>query len=524
MTEPPVTDATSPQVHRSYLKRRLAVNTGAAVVTNLWAIVVSVAVVPVLLAGLGAEQFGVWAVLLTFSAVTGWFSLADVGVSVSASNSIAAAHAAGDRDAVARIASSTSWFFVLVAAIGSVAFAAVGVLALAVSGLGDDHPRWHLGTVVVWFGVQIGADTVARSATTILDGVQRVDLARLLDAIRRTAVAAAAAGAATVNGTLRSVAVAAAGASAASAALAVAVGRRAAGVRLGRWSAVETGRLVRAGAPIAVLRPLGVIHRTMDRLIVAAVIGPVGVAAVEVAASLQNGADAVLSASSYSVTPTAAYLEGRGDDGGLRALLVRATKASLLATLPVATFAIALGGPIVEVWLGDDAPDDAGVLVALAGSAIAVVSLAAVASNLLVGIGRSSAVLHAAIGSIIINLGSSVWLANEIGTRGVFVGTILGSLYVAPALVRAATRATGTPIAELARGAVARGVAPSVALAAVLAAVVLVVDGAWARLLVGVTIGGPVALAATVGYGLSPPERAALRRRLRRPPTADRGR
>lgn len=522
MTEPPVTDASSRHDHRAFLKRRLMVNTGAAVITNLWAIVVSVAVVPVLLAGLGTEQFGVWAIMLTFSAVTGWFSLADLGVSVAASNALAAAHAAADRAAMTRTASSTVWFFGAAATASGLVFVGAGTLVVEVTSIGDDHPSWRLGGVVAWVGVQIAADLLARSSTTILDGLQRVDLARLLDSARRTAVAAATGIAATTAGTLRAVAMAAALASLAGLALSLVISRSVTEVHLRGGARASVVELLRAGAPIAVLRPLGVIHRVMDRIVVAAVIGPIGVAAVEVASSLQNGADAVLSASSYSVTPTAAYLDGGNDRAGLRALLVRATKVSLLATLPVAVFIVVLGGPIVEVWLGDDRPDDSALLVALAGTAIALLSLAAVASNLLVGIGHSRSVLTAALGSIVVNLVCSIWLAIAIGTPGVFVATILGSLYVVPALWGAALRATGTPMSELVGGALIRGVVPSAVLATTLATIMLVVDGAWTRLGVGAALGGAAVTAVTFGYGLSAPERRAIVERLRRAkPSAD---
>jgi O-antigen/teichoic acid export membrane protein len=64
---------------------------------------------------------------------------------------------------------------------------------------------------------------------------------------------------------------------------------------------------------VAVLRPLGVLHRTIDRVVVGSVLGPSAVALVEIATQMMNGADAILSAMSYAVLPSAAWLRARGD-------------------------------------------------------------------------------------------------------------------------------------------------------------------------------------------------------------------
>ena len=53
--------------------------------------------------------------------------------------------------------------------------------------------------------------------------------------------------------------------------------------------------------------------RTVDRFVVGVLLGPGAVSLVEIATQLQNGADAVLSASSYAVVPGAAHLDAHGD-------------------------------------------------------------------------------------------------------------------------------------------------------------------------------------------------------------------
>src|SRR5437588_12344192 len=61
-------------------RRRVLLNTVSTGAANLWAIVVALATLPLLLHGLGAQAFGTWVLLQTFSAITGWFSLVALGV------------------------------------------------------------------------------------------------------------------------------------------------------------------------------------------------------------------------------------------------------------------------------------------------------------------------------------------------------------------------------------------------------------------------------------------------------------
>ena len=79
----------------------------------------------------------------------------------------------------------------------------------------------------------------------------------------------------------------------------------------------------------------GVLHRTMDRTIVGIILGPSAVALVEVATQIQNGVSAAMSASSFSVISSSAFVRGSGDQHRLRELLVRATRYTCLATLPL---------------------------------------------------------------------------------------------------------------------------------------------------------------------------------------------
>ena len=207
-------------------------------------------------------------------------------------------------------------------------------------------------------------------------------------------------GAAAVFGTLQATVGAALAASCVGALISAIVATRKVKCSLRSPSLAVVVELVRAGIAIGLLRPLGVIHRTMDRIIVGVVIGPTAVGGVEVAASLQNGIDAILSASSNPVTPSASFLQAGGDTEGLRRVFTRGTRYSLLATIPAGVFVVMLSPQIIEVWIGSDAPEASAALARLGGLAIMVMAIAAVGSNLLIGIGQARLVLLAAAVSV----------------------------------------------------------------------------------------------------------------------------
>src|SRR4051812_33865443 len=83
-------------------RRQLITNTVASGMSNGWAMVAGLVSVPLLLSGLGREAFGVWALVMTFSATNGWLSLADLGAVVATTRRVAASMAVEDRRAARR--------------------------------------------------------------------------------------------------------------------------------------------------------------------------------------------------------------------------------------------------------------------------------------------------------------------------------------------------------------------------------------------------------------------------------------
>ncbi|MBV9413193.1 MAG: polysaccharide biosynthesis protein [Acidimicrobiia bacterium] len=491
-------------------RRRVLVNTASTGIANAWAMVVALVSLPLMLSGMGPSAFGLWVLIQTFSAVNGWFSLADVGVGTATTRAVAEKASVDDHTAVGAIVSSGLSVFASLGVVCAAALALLGPLFLPALFHAPQKLEHALRVAIVLFAVQVMFDLLTEGFESCLEGLQRVDLSRGADALRRTLVAAATVAAAQTDGRLESVALASLGASVVGTVIGGAVLRRHLRGRVARPQRDQIWDLVRYAKTVAILRPLGVIQRTMDRLVVGAVLGPAAVAIVEIATQILNGAEAVLSASSYAVVPSAAWLAARQDHGTLREFLHRGTKYSLLATVPVAAGAAVLAGPIVRVWLGPHFEQAAGVAAVALLTTLATAPIQ-VGSNLLLGIGRASDILRAAAAAIVVNLVMSLVLVHITGIVGVFQATLLSCLVLVPILSRSMLRAVGSDLGTFLHDAVLPVIPPAVALVLAAGAVLAAPLSDVVTLVAGALAGGLAYLAVALRFSVHRSELDELR-------------
>jgi O-antigen/teichoic acid export membrane protein len=496
-------------------RRRIVVNTASTAAGNVWAIVIALVTLPLLLRGLGTEAFGTWVLLQTFSAITGWFSLLDLGIGTASTRTVAGEAATGSRGVAVVVGSSLAVFAALGLAC-AVALAAIGPIVFPRLFHTPEHLVDELQFAAVVFAAQAAVDLLTEGIEACLEGTQRVDLSRLIDATRRTAVAVATCIAALAGGGLGGVAVASFGASTVGTVFAIVLLRatlRASGsgidrLKVSREVVVE---LLRYGRDVAVLRPLGVLHRTMDRVIAGTVLGPSAVALVEIATQVQNGADAILSASSYAVVPSASWLSAREDESALRRLLLDGTRFSMLVTAPVVVGAAMLIDPLLRVWVGRSYGEAAGLAV-VALLYVALTSPLQVGSNLLLGTGGARSILKAALIAVVINLVASLVLANTIGLVGVFLGTLVGTSVLVPLLGRSVIGEVRASPLQFVRQSVVPAILPTIAMILTIAAVRAAGLGDWPTIVVGGLL-GLIAFAVTaVRFSLHRSERAEITR------------
>jgi len=480
--------------------------------------------VPLLLTGLGTTAFGLYTLLLTFSAVNGWFSLVDLGMWTAATREIAAEASRGDHDEATEIARTVLVGVPVVGAAVAVVFAIAGSRWLPEAFHTPAALVADLQFAIVLFAGTIVLDLVTGTAESCLEGYQRVDLSRGCDALRRALFAAATVATALAGGGLRGVAVAGIAAAAAGALVTLVVLRphlvhrsRSRDTFARRFSS-----LLRAGRTVAVLRPLGVVERTMNRTVVGVLLGPAAVTAVEIATQVQNGADAVLSASSYAVVPSASWLGARRDDATLRALVLRGTKYAVAVTGCVAVLGMLLVAPALRLWVGAAAAGHSETLAVLGLISVLMVAPMAVGSNLLLGVNRTGAILRAAAAAIVVNLGASLVLVDRIGAAGAFVATLAANCVVVPLLMRSFLRCVDVPLGRFLRRAVLPSVFPLVAMTIAVLPVVLGPFGDAVTVAVGAVLGVLVFALTARATLVSRDETRELLGALRRPAPAHR--
>jgi O-antigen/teichoic acid export membrane protein len=485
----------------------------AAVTTagNFWAIAVTALTLPLTLRGLGVEAFGVWAIIQTFSVFTGWLTLADIGIGTAATRFIAARRAVGDDNGVA-VCVSTS-----LAAFAAIAFGAAGLIGVCggaalrtvfhvPAGLGHDA-----GIAVLFFAVQVLFDFVTRASECCLEGLNRVDLSRGLEMVRRTIVVATVAAVAHTGGGLVGAAAASAIVSGPVSALSLVLLHRE--LRPHAWSApawAELGKLFEYGREIAVLKPIGVVHRMMDRVIVGAALGPASVSLVEVATQVQAGADSILSAASYAVVPGASWLDARGEKAKLAELQLRGTRLSVLATMPLVVLPAMFAPELLRVWMGPS-QHAAAPLVVLGLVYIGVTAPAQVSSNLLVGVGHARSVLWPSLMAVAVNLAASIALVHLIGVPGAFVGTLVASPIVIALITRAALHLVEVDVTVFARDVIRPLLPPCAALLGTSAAFALAPLSDLTTIVIGGAVGLLVYAVSSVYFAFDPSERAQLR-------------
>ena len=456
-------------------------NTAAAGAGNAWAIVVNLISLPLLLRGLGADGLGLWVLLQSFSARRGWLSLADLGIGLAATRSIARGSGSGAQRSEIDTLIATTWAVSVILGLAAAALlATVGLWLLPGLFRTPDGLRTHVELAIGLYALQVPCDLLIDAANDCLTGLQRVDSARAIDALRRTLVGAATVGAALVYHNIAAVAAASASATLVAAGVGIPLFARSALPRA-RPSISVARRLISDSATLGLFAAFCVVQATMDRLVVGFVLGPSQVAITEIALQVYNGADAILAAVTGAVIPAAAYLHGRGDRTGLRILLMTGSKYVCLTSLPFTIGAMVLAWPLVATWVGGQyAPAVLPIVLAMVYLLIATPSQVA---SYIVQTGPSSrSLIRAYILATSANLILTIGLVPYLGVPGAFLATV-------PAMRLAFSDASAAPH-EFSRASLVPVLLPCVALISTIAALTLLHTPTRLLLLLGTLLGG----------------------------------
>ncbi len=256
----------------------------------------------------------------------------------------------------------------------------------------------------------------------------------------------------------------------------------------------------------------------LDRILVAgflsvAVVTPFSLAATLAAASLW-----IIAPASEVLFPIAARYRGRGDESGLRTLLLRGTKGFVSAALPVALVVAFFGDRILDLWVGEPftrLPD--AVVPVLAGSLFVTVFFSA-ASTILVALEKLKPLFVLSLAEGVLTVAFALLLVGPLGLVGIAIAFAAASAVITlgaatPYVCRVLAVAPATLLGE--------GLLRPLVAAAPAAAVAWWLAGAhppttWPGLVLVCAVVGVAYLIPLLAIGLTRVERAVIAREARR--------
>jgi O-antigen/teichoic acid export membrane protein len=165
----------------------------------------------------------------------------------------------------------------------------------------------------------------------------------------------------------------------------------------------------------------------IDRAILAAFRSPATVGLYEGPVRAHNLLQQVQRTCTIPVLPAAARYLAEGDEFRTRELLLRGTRYTLAAVVPLTVVLMILAGPILELWLGTEFGAAATAMALFVGYWL-INANTGVASSMLVTAGRIRQLTVYAVAVAVLNLALSLALTPSLGLNGVVLGTTLSYL------------------------------------------------------------------------------------------------
>ncbi|OGR80211.1 MAG: hypothetical protein A2X32_06100 [Elusimicrobia bacterium GWC2_64_44] len=398
---------------------------------RFWGILISILLTPYILAHVGVERYGIWAIV---GVITGYFNLLDFGMGTSYVKYISEYRAKRDQEGIDRLVSTG---VIVYSAFAVLVIPAAYLLAPGLLGLFRIPPAFFSEAVfVLRLGVALLVVSNALSVFgAIPQGLQRMDVSNKI---------AVGVSLPMVLGTVfflekgyglrglmlnNAVVLALAGAANIFAAFRVLPGLR---VGLSRFSGEMFARLFSFGFKMQFSKIAEVLVFQTDRLLIAYFIDVISVGLYQLGSSIAQQVRQLPLLLVSAVLPAASDLDAKNDQDRLRELYLRGSKYLALASFPVFFFVIAAAGRLMAVWVGPGYERSAWVLQILAVGYLANL-LAGVGTSVAAAIGRPEFQMGAAIISAVSNIALTLALVKPAGFFGVAaasaVSLILGPLY-----------------------------------------------------------------------------------------------
>jgi len=406
--------------------RRTGANLLFTTASYAWSAVVLVVSVPILVHGLGASRYGVFALA---SLVLGYAALLDLGLTPAVVRAIAIHSATQDRRAIGRIIGTAFTLFIAIGVVGGVVLFAVAPLIVThflhlPAGLETDA-RFVLQVTAVGFALNMALTLF----TAIPQGVQRLDIFSSRTIFLTTLTAAAQITAVKLGGGLRWVALATLAVNILGILIFVVVSRRllpeiSFWPRLDRWAVRQ---LAGFGAMkfISQLAWLGTFQ--LDRIIVAAFLPIAQVTYYAVPVTLTQKFTLVQASVSTAVFPAASEMHSVNAQDRLQRLYLSATKLMLMLTLPLVILVALLAHPLMSAWLGASFGDASAGILALLALGYGLTLLTGVPALIADATGHPHWTAAAATASAIINITLTLLFVPRYGAIGAAYALVINN-------------------------------------------------------------------------------------------------
>jgi O-antigen/teichoic acid export membrane protein len=325
-------------------------NIGWNFASQIWLVLLALAVTPFVVHRLSVDVYGLFALLLAFTA---YFAMLDLGFGYATTKYVAEYHARGDVDAVQKIASTSLTTYLVLAVAGGAGLAALSPLLVHHLLAVPARLQGVAQTAFLVASLAFSLTMIVQAFQAFPNALQRIDLTTRRTIAFSTASTAGIVGVLALGHGLLAVLAVQVGVNALAAAAFFALARRllpevslrpgfdrATFRMLARFSLLKFANNVSTNTVMQI-----------DKVLVGALLSLGAVGYYFVPLQLAQRLTTVVGAVAVAFLPAASALHGRGDRERLVELYLRSTKVVALLGLPLASLLVIFAHPILQFWI-----------------------------------------------------------------------------------------------------------------------------------------------------------------------------
>jgi O-antigen/teichoic acid export membrane protein len=405
--------------------RRVAVGTASNALGRLVTLLAGIVATPIIVHAVGATDYGTW-VLIASIATFG--TLFEFGMSAGLVKFVAEHTARDEIDEAARMVAAGAWVYRLIAVLFVVVGVALAFAVPALLGLGGETAEIvrALGVIAA---LDLAISMISLAPLSVLKGLHRFPVVNAIQGAGALLAVALTVVAVETDAGIVGVSVAWALSTVfTTVGYAVAARRIVPGhmtTRAGR-DVADLRRLVRHSRSIAVVQVAVHLQGRLDAVVIAAALPVRNVTPYSFAQRLGDGTRIATDQFGKVLLPLASEISATRERDAVRSLFLTSTRLTVAIALAVGLPIALLGGPILEIWVGDEFAGY-GALVAILACAAIVDLPSYPAAAVLQSLERHAPIAWMAMASAIANVGLSIALVGPLGIEGVALGTLIAS-------------------------------------------------------------------------------------------------